>query len=327
MFIQGLGQFPHHMIHLEDEISMRSGLRLPLEILAGKGRQVNRLHGMKEEEWLGGFFLLVAFEKLEAFLQEDLVDFLQVKIRSDHPRAVVPGVRMFGQRTSIHDMGRRDGNTVAVQIGIEPIRGWTTCGAEEMIEASIDRSAFDGAGIVDQAHRIQPVSVDWLALLVKSSQSDVPLAEHRRFIAVVSEHARQGQAIRGDQTGSPHPGKDPLVIETKGHASRQHTVTGGRTNRGRTVGIGKKHSLLGQAVKVGRGDFRLRVIATDVSVPQIIRQNENNVGVRLGSSGNANHKKADPYGRSPEVIHFPLAWSILLFSLSSQARTTGAIHS
>ena len=38
------------MIHLEDEIAMRSGLGLALEVLPGKRGQVNRLHGMKEEE-------------------------------------------------------------------------------------------------------------------------------------------------------------------------------------------------------------------------------------------------------------------------------------
>ena len=93
------------------------------------------------------------------------------------------------------------------------------------------------------------------------------------------------------------------------------------------MGIGKKHSLLGQAVEVGRGDFRLRVIATEVSVAQIICQNENNVGVRFGAGGNANQKKAEPYGSSLEVTHFPLAWSIRLFSLSNQAKAADAIHS
>ena len=64
------------MIHLEDKIPMRSALGLALEFLAWKGRQMNGLHGMKEKERLVWFFFLVALEKLEAFLEENLINCL-----------------------------------------------------------------------------------------------------------------------------------------------------------------------------------------------------------------------------------------------------------
>ena len=186
---------------------------------------------------------------------------------------------MFGQRTAIYNLGGRNGNAVPIDIGIEPIRGGTTSGAKEMIEPPVNRPAVDGTGIVDQAHCIQPVPVDRLAFLVKGGQPDVPLPEHRRLVPLLAEHARQGQPLRSDQTGSPHPGEDSLVIETESHTPGQHAVTGRSTNRGRTVGIGKKHSFLGQLVEVGGGNPGLRVVATDVPVSQIIRQNENYVRI------------------------------------------------
>ena len=78
---------------------------------------------------------------------------------------------MFGQRTAIYDTGRRDGNTITVHIGIEPVGGRATCGAKEMVEPTVDRTALDGAGIVNHAHRIQPVPVDRLAFLVKAAKT------------------------------------------------------------------------------------------------------------------------------------------------------------
>ena len=79
---------------------------------------MHSLHGMKKEEGLIGFLLLVHLEKFEAFFQEDLIDFLQVKIRRDHARTVIPGVRMLGQRPAINDLSRRNGYAVAVYISI-----------------------------------------------------------------------------------------------------------------------------------------------------------------------------------------------------------------
>ena len=212
VFFQGLRQFPHHMIHLEYKISMRPGIRLALEILAREGRQMNGLHGMKEKEGLVGLFLFVPLEELKALLEKDLIDFLQVEVRSDHARTVVPGVRVLGQRSTINDPGWRNGNAVAVDIGVQPIGSRTTCGAEEMIEPTIDRAAFQFLGIIDQAHGIQAVFVDRLAFLVKGSEPDVPFPEHRCLVPLLPEHSRQGQPFRGDQARSPHPGKDTLVI-------------------------------------------------------------------------------------------------------------------
>ena len=161
--------------------------------------------------------------------------------------------------------------------------------------------------------------MDRRSIFIIGSYADVPLSEHRRLVALLAEHAGQGQAIRGNQTGSPHPGKDSLVIETKGHAPSEHAVPGGRANRGRAVGIRKKHPLLGQPVEVGRGDFRLGVIAGEVSVTQVVRENENDVRMGLGSGRNARKQKPGPCQGLPASLQkrpFNPCIPILLFICS-----------
>ncbi len=137
VFFEGLGQFSHHVIHLVNEVSMRPQVRFAFEFLAWKGGQMYGLHGMKEEERLVRFFLLVSGEEREALLEKDLVDRLEVEIRGDHARPVVPGIRMFGQRTAVHDMGGRNGNAIPIDVGIKPVGGWAADRSEKMIKSAI----------------------------------------------------------------------------------------------------------------------------------------------------------------------------------------------
>ena len=46
------------------------------------------------------------------------------------------------------------------------------------------------------------------------------------------------------------------------------------------MGVGEQHSLFGQAIDVGRGHLRFRVVTGHIAVAEIVREDENNV--RLG---------------------------------------------
>ena len=197
MFFEGLGQFSHHVIHLVNEVPMGARVRFAFEFLAWKGGQMNGLHGMKEEEGLVRFFLLVSVEERKTLLEKDLVDRLEVEIRGDHARPVVPGIRMFGQRTAVHDLGGRNGNAIPINVGIEPIRGRTACGTKEMIESAVHGSAPQRPCIIDSFHRLQSILMYRRSIFIIGSYADVPLSEHRRLVALLAEHAGQGSGDPG----------------------------------------------------------------------------------------------------------------------------------
>ena len=89
MFFERLHEFTHYKVHFENKIAVRAGLGFALEAVGGEGRQMHRLHGVKEKERFLGRLLGVVIQKLQAPLQENHVHFLQIKARRNHARAVV----------------------------------------------------------------------------------------------------------------------------------------------------------------------------------------------------------------------------------------------
>ena len=87
-----------NVVELEEEVSVRACVGFAFEGVCGKGGKVNGLSGVKKEERLARGFLGVLFEEVDAFLEEEEVDFFEVEVGGDLSRTVVAGVGMFGQR-------------------------------------------------------------------------------------------------------------------------------------------------------------------------------------------------------------------------------------
>lgn len=153
-----------NVVELEDEVAVRAGVGLAFEIVGGKGGKVDGLGGVEEKEGLARRFLGVLLQEADAFFKEEKVDFFEVEVGSDLSRTVVAGVGMFGQRRAVEDLGWGNGNAVAVNVGVEPVRGGTTGGAVEVIESAMKRAVWNGAGVVNSMNGRKAVLADGVSV-------------------------------------------------------------------------------------------------------------------------------------------------------------------
>ncbi len=133
----------------------------------------------------------------------------------------------------------------------------------------------------DATHRLDAIAAHRLPLLVEERQPDMPLADARRRIAVVAEHARQREPTGCDQRRPADSGEDrPTIRHSKRHLPRHQAVARRRANRAGTVGVGESHPLPRQPINVRSRNFRLLVVATHIPVPEVVREDENDVRLR-----------------------------------------------
>ena len=277
-----LEEFPDDVIELEDEVAMRTCFGFALEVPAGKGGEVNRLQGVKEEEGFFRALFHVGIEELEAFLKEYHVDFLEVEIRGHQARSAVKGPRVLGKLALVDQLGGWNRDPVILHVGVEPIRGGTGDRSKEVIEAAVDRAVGNWPAVVDPAHGLETVLVNGCALLVEEGHPDMPFAEESGGVALLLQHGREGETFLLDQAGPPNASEDATVIQTKGHAPGHDAVAGRRADRGGAVCVGEEHALFGKAVQMRGGDLALRVVAADVSIPKIVGKDEEDVGLVPG---------------------------------------------
>ena len=206
-FIERSQEFPDDAIEFMDEIAVRTGFGLALELVRGERRQMNRLRGVVEEERFARRAADVRFEKLAALLQEYEVDVFHREIRGDDASPAVVGVRMLGQRLLVDLACWRNRHAVAVDERVEPVRRGTARSTEEAVEAVVNRPPFDAAREVHSLDRFHAVAADRLAILVEERQSDVPLADARCGIAFGAEHCRQRESPGAMSDGPPTPVK------------------------------------------------------------------------------------------------------------------------
>ena len=145
----------------------------------------------------------------------------------------------------------------------------------------MDRRTGDGSRKVDAFDGVQTVLVDGLAGLIEEGHADVPLAEHRGGVALVSQHPRQGEAFRFDHARAAYAGEDAAKPRAKCHPPGHYAVASRRANRRWAMCIGEPHAPCREFVDVRRRNPRRRVVATDVAVPEIVGENEQDVRSRL----------------------------------------------
>ena len=280
--LECLEELADDVVELENEVAVRAGVSFAFESGGGEGRKVNGLSGVKEKERLAQRFLGVLFEEVDAFFEKDEVDFFEVEVGGGFSRTVVAGVRMFGQGRAVEDLGWGDGNAVAVNVGVEPIGGGATGGSVEVVESAVKRAVWDGAGVVDSMDGLEAILVDGVSVLVKEGEADVPFADEGGCVAVFLEHGGEGEAICFDEAGSAGAGKDAFHAGSEGHASGEDAVASGRADGGGAVSISKEEAFAGELVDVGGGDFGLVVVATEVSIAEVVGEDEEDVGEIVG---------------------------------------------
>lgn len=280
--LECLEKLADDVVELENEVAVRAGVGFAFESVGREGRKVNGLGGVKEKERLARRFLGVLFEEVDAFFEKDEVDFFEVEVGGDFSRTVVARVGMFGQGRAVEDLGWGDGNVVAVDVGVEPVGGGTTGGSVEVIESAVKRAVWDGAEVVDSMDGREAVLADGVSISVKEGEADVPFADEGGCVSFSLEHGGEGKAICFDEAGAAGAGKDAFHAGSEGHASGEDAVAGGRADGGGAVSVGKEEAFAGELVDVGGGDFGLVVVAMEVSVAEVVGEDEEDVGEIVG---------------------------------------------
>ncbi len=183
-------------------------------------------------------------------------------------------------------MGWGDGNAVAVDVGVEPVCGGATGGSVEVVESSVKRAVWDGSGVVDSMDGGEAVLVNGVSVLVKEGEADVPFADEGGCVAFSLEHGGECEAIFLDEAGASGAGEDAFHAGSKGHASGEDAVAGGRADGEGAVGVGKAEAFAGELVDVGCGDFGLVVVAAEVSVAEVVGEDEEDAGEIVGVGQN-----------------------------------------
>ena len=223
------------------------------------------------------------FEEFAALFQKDKVHFLHREIRRDQTRTAVVGIRVLRQLRFVKRAGGRHRNAIVFDESVEPVGGGTARRAEEAVEAVVHRPAIDAAREVHAPDGFHAVATDGLAVLIEECQTDVPLADARRGIAVGPEHGRQREPPGRNERRPADTLENPAAIRhAEGHLARHQTVTRGRANGGRTVGIGEAHPFACEPIQVGRGDFGPFIVAAHVAEAKIIGEDDHKVGLAVG---------------------------------------------
>ena len=115
-------------------------------------------------------------KKMLTLFQKFHVDFFQIEIGRLPAKPIVVRIGMFGQIRFVQHSSRRYRDLIAVDEGVQPIRGWATGCSKESIKAASERSASDASPKVDQLHRLGVPLMNGLAVLVVERQSDMPFA-------------------------------------------------------------------------------------------------------------------------------------------------------
>jgi len=184
---------------------------------------------------------------------------------------------MIGQFLFVQWLGGRIGDTVLIDIGIDPIGGRAADCAEEPVEPTMGGAIGNGAGKVRLFHSFDLPIGDELSFLIEEGHADVPLADTGGGVSLVAEHLGEGEPVLLDQAGSLHSGEYALHPRAECHPPSEQAVPGGSAHGGWAVGIGKVHSLFRHFVQMGGRNFRLRIVATQVPIAQVIGEDEQDV--------------------------------------------------
>jgi hypothetical protein len=211
---------------------------------------------------------------------------------------------VLGQRALVHDPYRGHRHAVVLDPRVEPVRGRAAGCPEEGVEAAVHGPAADRAREVDSLHRIEPVAVDRVPLCVEEGQPHMPLAHARGSIARVAQDACESGALRLDEAGAARSREDAAIPRPEGHAPR-HDAVARRSADGRgTVRVREPQALGRQLVEVRRGRLRLVVVAAEVSVPEVVGEDEEDVGL-LGVLSRERRRAEGEEGREEQEAHGP----------------------
>ena len=70
------------------------------------------------------------------------------------------------------------------------------------------------------------------------------------------------------------------------------------------MGVSEAHARFGEPIEVGRRDFRLRIIATHVAIPQVVGEDDDDIRTTQVGSCEGEGGKEPAETKPEEAIHF-----------------------
>lgn len=135
--------------------------------------------------------------------------------------------------------------------------------------------------------------MDGIAFFVTIGKPDVPLANAGGGVIFLMQHFRQGQALGSNQRRTARAGEDRAAARNaKAHLSGHQAVARGCADRAGRVGIGEAHTFTRELIDVRRGDFRFGMVARNITVAQVIGENEEDIG-SFRFQGNCESEKSE----------------------------------
>jgi hypothetical protein len=126
--------------------------------------------------------------------------------------------------------------------------------------------------------RLQRLGVVDAAIRLDLAEPEVPLADARGVIALLPQHAGDGQTARLDEVGRVSPKNTSGQRRPPAIAARQDAIARRRANGRRRVHVREADPLRGKFIRVGRRDCRLGVVAVEITPTEIVGQDVDNIG-------------------------------------------------
>ena len=232
-------------------------------------------------------------------MRESRVDFLVLPARNH--QAVAPAWLDAG----FAQCGDPD-HAVAVDEPVRRLGGGAPGGAEEAVEAQLQRAAGNRPAEVDLGllvcrrgwagpWQLMVQQREALALLDSPAQTQVPLADAGRVVAVLAQQGCHGRPLRLDE-------RQLVVVEhlllqraAPAIAAGEQAVAGRRADRGRRVHVGEAHTMAGQTIHVRGGNPGVAVVAARIPVTHVVGEEANDVrqaghgGSMIEHIGNSQH--------------------------------------
>ena len=132
--------------------------------------------------------------------------------------------------------------------------------------------------VLDRLGKVDVLPLLFLLVDAGPVPPEMPLANHLGMVSSLLEEVGDGGPLGGDQVvaGSPQhttgQAGAPIV------ASGQHAVSGGRADGAGGMGVEKGDPLVGHLLQMGGLYFAVRISRRNVPDPEVIGEDEHNVG-------------------------------------------------
>jgi hypothetical protein len=124
----------------------------------------------------------------------------------------------------------------------------------------------------------------------------MPFADAGRAIAMLLRQFANRQPIRRDQRLPPHADDAGLKRRPPMIAPREQRVARRRAAARARMPVREAHALGGEPVHVRRGDFAaLRVVRLHVAIPEVIREDDDEVWLRSEEGGAEGEKEKEVF--------------------------------